>query len=832
MAYENNGFRSYWKLLSKTTAFPDQSLTSKVLNGFQTAIKLIQLILKDAGIELVFLLIFWLIVTKMGQGRDLIVSLFEPDSIYHRDRIFFTTLSTISFSLSMWVIPAFLFQKRDDANKSRKKRSVFEQHLFFVHRILPLIPFWLMASVLFNGEGTGKLFIGLSLLQLGILFLFNEKVKGKARWLYAFVVLGLLAVAVTWFSIIYRVQYTEAKVMLAVIFYLLAFLMHFVYSLMDNWLVDQHRLKAANPNPSGFRRYNINSWLYITLIILHTIVVVLIFYPSREFEIAPESILLYLFSLYIFIIDLAVYYVNVSAKRRFVASLLILLIIVAYTFSSRFQLTLDHYTVDPIRGSSVLNGMERNTFEDRYQVLKKEIDSNTSGMPYPIVLISGEGGGSRAGMWFSQNLINFDYYTQGAFRKHIFSMSTVSGSSVGAGTVYAFWELTGGENGVDKKWLAFPSRVYNNNFVGSSISGLLLTDFAATLIPFSTTTVDRNTILQQEEAYHTQRAYREVVEGKDLSRHTDIPAETWILNQDFMNFFYTRDSGKLHFRKDRPLAFINTCRSNDGRRGIFAPVKLGNDYFNDAIDIAGYLYDEEVCDHNGKSICRSNKMNISLGQVCNYSELFPLFSAPAYIDSLGSFVDGGYHENSGLKTTLDVYQKLKEMLKVDTSLHKKYQIYIVYLKNGSEEKELYNAQKSEVPLLQPLKALYSQPFQGSASYFEERARFTDRKDSSALQFIEVKLDNRMMITDAKSPFKDPDRKEIETEILNDLNTGLDTTKKEATLNFPLARWLSNSVIRRMYMDASDFQDGKILGLLNNINTINKKTVPSLEVFKK
>jgi hypothetical protein len=52
-----------------------------------------------------------------------------------------------------------------------------------------------------------------------------------------------------------------------------------------------------------------------------------------------------------------------------------------------------------------------------------------------------------------------------------------------------------------------------------------------------------------------------------------------------MSFFYTPSGDSVLFKK-RPLVFINSCRSNDGRRGIISPVKLNDDVFNDAVDVA------------------------------------------------------------------------------------------------------------------------------------------------------------------------------------------------------------------------------------------------------
>jgi hypothetical protein len=812
----NMHLRLYWRQLAIKSNFTGGTFWQRLLRTFQNAARLLGLTLKDAGIELLFLLAFWAIITKMGQGRDLIVSLFEPQGIYGLDRIGFTTLTVISFSISMWIIPAFLFQYRDNANLGTKRyRSIFREHLFFVHRVLPLIPFWLLAYVLFNGKHMWILFGALSLLQLYLLMLFHERVKLPARKWYAWAVTGLLLLAIVWFISIFKRQYNEAKIALVVIFYLIAFLANYIYFYVDTRILDEHVNGNATQKP--YPRYWINSAVYTALLLIHIVAVIILFNANGSFELAPESILLYILSLYVFLIDLVVYVVNITRQLRFIATLILLIIVAAIYFSPRINFNLRHYSVDAIDSPSILKGHERLRLEDRYTMLKAAINADTSGNPYPIILVAGEGGGSRAGMWFSENLINYDYYTRGHFRNYIFSLSTVSGSSVGLSTLFAFWEQPMEGDSIHERWLRLPGEVYKNNFVGSSISGLLLTDLWK-LTPFvSHSDRDRNSALQEEEAYHTERAVREVLAGKDLDNHMNIPKTEQDLLRDYMSFFYTKEHT---LRTDRPLAFINTCRSNDGRRGIFSPVKLSDDYFNDAIDINGYLYDTSIIDHAGKRICDTNcNKTISLGQACNYSELFPLLSAPAYVYELGSFVDGGYHENTGLKTTLDIYQKLKEMLAKDPPAGK-YMIYIVYLKNGSSEKDLYKPLKSELPLLLPLKALSAQPFEGSASYFEERARYIGGKDSLAT-YIQVTLNNHFMVDENKSTYAKNNvrEKDLEEQILRDLRNNLDTGKKDSTLNFPLARWLSRSVIRRMRVCAFSEvrKDPVIIGLLNLVN---------------
>jgi hypothetical protein len=150
--------------------------------------------------------------------------------------------------------------------------------------------------------------------------------------------------------------------------------------------------------------------------------------------------------------------------------------------SGIWKFNLNHYTVDENAAATQFTGT-RDDFEMRYQQLKKKIIEDTTSEEYPILLIAGEGGGSRAGLWFSQNLINFDFATNGSFRDHIFSVSTVSGSSVGLGTVMMFWDKTRLDQTIHEKWKDLPGKVFANNYVGSSIRGLLLTDLYQSLIP-------------------------------------------------------------------------------------------------------------------------------------------------------------------------------------------------------------------------------------------------------------------------------------------------------------------------------------------------------------
>lgn len=815
----NNGFFSCWKVLRRANP----------LKGFfgdlQTAFHLIGQIFRDAGVELFFLLLFWIIITKMSQGRDIVVSLFEPEGLYSDGRIFYTILAVMSLSLSMWLIPAFLFQLRDNKNNNRRRyKSIFRQHVFFIHRVIPLVPFWLLAFVLFNGKYTWLWFLLFSAGELGLLWLFYGLFNNwKQRRIAGAVLIVTLMIAMIIFFRVFETTYLTAKIVFSIVLYLLAFITYIGYHQADAEILKEHDQEIQERNP--VKRYSINSIIYFALALLHVFIVFKLFRTAR-ISLAPESILLYIFSLNVFAIDLFVYLTNITPKIKVIVGTILLIVFILF-LTPLLNFNLSHYTVDRIKYQTVLHGKKRLGFEARYQELKKKIEADTSKGPYPIVLISGEGGGSRAALWFSQNLINFDYLTQGRFRDHIFSVSTVSGSTVGLETVFSFWEKTS-PGPIHTNWLDVPYTAYSNNFVGSSINGLLLTDLWKTMVPGHWER-DRNTVLQDEEAYETELACRMAM-GQE---YTNLPDEDLLLRKDFMDFFYEKAGDSVRF-KNRPLVLINTCRSNDGRRGIISPVKLVDSVFNYAVDIGGYLYDD-LFFKNTKSTDTSAR-NISFEEACNTSELFPLFSAPMYYDSLGSFVDGGYHENSGLKTTLDVYQKLQKMLSIDPPKWKggdsvkRCEIYIVYLKNSSGEKNLYRPVKSGLPFELPLEALTNQPFEGSESFFEERARLT-ADTVGTMQFIQLQLDNKFVVDSTNSSaIETGGRRTIEQEILRDLRSSDDTTK----LNFPLARWLSKSISKRIRfvsipakpLGRRDSSDKRMVVLLESIQ--NRYGLPEVD----
>jgi hypothetical protein len=787
--------------------------------------------IRDAFLELLLLIVFLVLTFKISQGRDIIVGFFEPSGIYGPWRLVFTTLAVMLYSVSMWIIPAFLFEYRDRVNRPRILAGatvpVFSKHLFFVHRTLSMLPFWGFAISIFHGWEFPAVILLFGLGQMALLFyLFDPNFllhRSRVRKI-VFLAFGLAAVVLCgYLAVFYQKEYVRVKVAYAALLMSVSFLLHGFYFWSDWKIMNTHMQLSGQ---SVLNKHKFNFRLFSLMAVLHVVCICLLAIGGNFLRIAPESLLLFIFSFYVFLIDLIYYVINVNHKIK-VAFFIGLITVGAVYLFTKVHFNYRHFEIDYLTRNDRVFKNDLAGIETYYDEWKKRIvDRSDKTKPFPIILVSGEGGGSRAGLWFSQTLMNLDVKTGGKFKNHIFSLSTVSGSSVGLGAMLSFWKyIQEGNRPVHPNWVNYPEEVFKNNFTSGCVFGWTATDMWKAAIPFVKWTRDRNSELQDEEAESIQRSLFKIVDGRSsdnpkLYKRVDTAlknATGWYLNRDILSFYYSKGTDdSVRINAGMPLAFINTCRSSDARRGIFAPVLLDSTDFLDAIDVCRFVYADPFHYKNSPMYYKGRRKALKLGSAVNTSENFPFLSAPALIDSLGYFVDGGYHENSGLKTTLEIHEKLLSLLHADGFVKgKDYNVYVLYIKNGEYQKKYYpGAIEPEIPGLQPISALTNTPFSGSASYFEERARHI-LKDSF---FIQYQLDYKYLLDSSFVNGKDENSMRVNCEIMNDIKS---TEGTEEKVNYPLARWLSCTIIKRMRSTAWETYNKDTSSALHRIVDIIK-----------
>lgn len=299
-----------------------------------------------------------------------------------------------------------------------------------------------------------------------------------------------------------------------------------------------------------------------------------------------------------------------------------------------------------------------------------------------IYLISGQGGGSRAAAWFFMNMALKEKQDSN-FLKKTFSISTVSGSSVGAYMFLGAEYFNASIHHID----SVTTKLLGRNYMSSAFFGLLIGDgidgIVNTIVsPGSGFPIDRNYHLQKEEMDAFKKTFH--VDAKDF------------FEADYLQLY--QDTTRMY-----PLFFINTAIVEKGTRGIFSPVQL------DSISLAQDLYKTfKNEDHNGR-------YNIPMTTCVNQSEAFPLLSAYNYMDCTGRFIDGGLYENTGCETTLEIYQALRKYL--NNPVYKNYNLRIALLNviNSSITGD-YNVPFKKASILNSLTALVNSPFGGHQNY--------------------------------------------------------------------------------------------------------------------
>lgn len=317
--------------------------------------------------------------------------------------------------------------------------------------------------------------------------------------------------------------------------------------------------------------------------------------------------------------------------------------------------------------------------------------------PIDVYLISGQGGGSRAAVWFYMAMNYLDSLKSTPahrFADHVFSVSTVSGSTSGAAMYLADRYLD-----VPVTSATLTSRmkvIYARNYLSSSFWGTLIGDgvegiehtvrswLGLSPTPFPK---DRNYYFQREE-----------VQGyADATPSTSKEQIGAFFNSDFLTpYARSFPSGKL------PLFFINTAIVETGQRGVFAPVDLAG------FSLATDLYAVFKAHHPS--------FLIPLITCVNQSQAFPVINAYNYLDGAGRLIDGGIYENSGTTATLEIYETLRRYTETHPDLPYRVRFTCINIVNTNMDTTEENREYRPASVLNTLTAAVQSPFGGHEQF--------------------------------------------------------------------------------------------------------------------
>jgi hypothetical protein len=322
--------------------------------------------------------------------------------------------------------------------------------------------------------------------------------------------------------------------------------------------------------------------------------------------------------------------------------------------------------------------------------------------PYPVFIVTADGGGLYAAYFTGMVLARLQDTCPG-FHQHLFAISGVSGGSIGAATYaalvhsYAIGVKTapcdpvdGPKHSIEK----YTDEILATDFLTPLVSGLFFADFVQRFIPWPIERFDRARALENafEQAWSAH-------DGPKNGRN--------VLGRAFADF-WKQDGSSLS-----PALLLNTTNVETGRVITLSPFNTHPDHVNDrSLKISSI-----------SAIARYLSERTTLSTASVLSARFPIVTPTGHLvlEKSGNsakfrFADGGYYENTGTSTVLNVIRSIRR-----TARQNNLDIQIVLIRIGTEDVGGVAASESVEELWSPVKTMLNTR-RARAVYSTEEAR--------------------------------------------------------------------------------------------------------------
>ncbi|MCX2493044.1 hypothetical protein OQX63_06145 [Pedobacter sp. PF22-3] len=259
--------------------------------------------------------------------------------------------------------------------------------------------------------------------------------------------------------------------------------------------------------------------------------------------------------------------------------------------------------------------------------IDKQKDNGNRLKKYPVVFICAEGGALRTGAYTSLFLSSLSAKLEKEqnidFKRSIFAMSGVSGGAVGLGLYNAltFENNTQLPSNVS---VALSKKFFQDDTLSPIIGKMLFGDFLNLFLPIHIKLFDRSIALEKS----WEQSYQSLTDNNQEN----------VFSRSFA-------SGKI--KPTQPLFIINTTEVETGLQ-----CWMSN------------LTPDSLALKNQRDLLAEKVNDLNYSTAINFSTRFPLFSPAAKVGGLNGnprlhYLDGGYVENTGSASMLEVLQLLK-----------------------------------------------------------------------------------------------------------------------------------------------------------------------------
>ncbi|WP_298547834.1 hypothetical protein [uncultured Aquimarina sp.] len=420
--------------------------------------------------------------------------------------------------------------------------------------------------------------------------------------------------------------------------------------------------------------------LLITFLILN-------FYPYLASGVNPLSILiLSLLSLFM------ICFLLILMGKRIKLPLLSI-VTVFCVFSARFfSDTSDHYQLN-LKETTVLRPT-LDTYIYHWLKSREEIIKNNN-KTFPIIMVSAEGGGSRAGLWsFLVHSYLYEKSNGAYFEENLLSLTGASGGSVGNSMFFAEARNTSLNReksnfripkGVEYPNLTYKaSIIYKENYLSVALLSLLGRDLfkeVTSLFNFK----NRGQLLEEQWTQAHEKYFYDK-EGQN------------ILDKEFLSFYKNIPNDSLHSTDQQipPLLLINTTHTQTGNYNIISPVRYSHlrplTGMNDFLDNVQSSYP-----NNSIALATAMRINASFPYITPVGEIRKITDTD--ILKSDQYADAGYYDNIGGRVSRGIEEVLKKVLHDSfPDLKEKVRIKHLVIANEEEHKIAKTTTQLEAPL--------------------------------------------------------------------------------------------------------------------------------------
>jgi len=439
----------------------------------------------------------------------------------------------------------------------------------------------------------------------------------------------------------------------------------------------------------------------------------------------PLNILLLGLVFYICVINL-ILFLGQSRNTYFLNILIVFFIVMAAVWQTPLHRITETEASLPESGRVAFNKYLETWLADRgIQQAGQQDSAATTSRPYPVFLVLGEGGGSRAAFWTNLVLTTLQDTTRGTFAEHCLAITSVSGSSFGSASFIAMLEAAREAGGAPESGLA-PQMVqagaFKKNYLSTSLLYFLGADFWRTIFPPLYGVTGR-----RDRAYWLEEEWTEGVRQTVQRVHPGAAGLPY-LRRPYTRYWYDA-SGNV--RTDLPLYLPNSTHVASGNRVVISPVTFLQPRQDQPEDFFGLM--------------GNNSRDISLVTAALLSARFPYINPAGKLPNQHQLVDGGYYDNIGGTTAAELLGKINQFL-VDRDLSDRVEVHLMFIFNGDDSPPSFSLVSQ---LMAPISAIGGAPFGGHTEYWNKE--LVEEWDTTApLVFrldhdIRLKKDGRRVI---------------------------------------------------------------------------------------